>query len=116
MIIEYKTGYYTNKHENNKTVLETKKIQIKNLRKVFLQGTKRYVPINTYFGLWTNKYNMLTLVVINSGHIFHTTFAKSNKLVKKFIKEFLKINRFTKVISKEEFKKEIDHVRSILEI
>lgn len=107
MIIEY---------EKNKHTTETFKFEIEDIKNVFLQGNNMWDNVNSYFGIWesNNRVTVVTITgykTINYDYCFDTGFSTIC-----YIKEYLGKNNNVKIISKEEFKEQIDHIRKRLEI
>lgn len=107
MIIEY---------EKSKYVKEKSQIEIKDTKNVFLKGTNPYDGLNTYFGIWTKNDGLAIVNITSWRNISYKYYLDKNMSTKVDIELYLQHSNNIKVISKEEFKKEIDHVRSILEI
>ena len=103
MLIEYETSKY---------VKEKAQIEIQDTKNVFLQGKNPYDGLNTYFGIWTKK-DGIAIVNITSWRNISYEYSLNTE---QYIKKYLENNKNVKIISKEELKKELDHVRSILEI
>lgn len=107
MLIEYEIS----KFEKQKA-----QIEITDPKNVFLKGTNPYDGLNTYFGIWT-KDNGLAIVNITSWrNISYKYYLNKDLSTQVDIELYLEHNNNVKIISKEEFKKEIDHIRTILEI
>lgn len=107
MIIEY---------EISKFVKEKAQLEIKDTKNVFLQGTNPYDGLNTYFGIWTKKDGLVIVNITSWRNISYKHYLSKNLSTENDIKQYLQYNNNVKTISKDEFKKEIDHIRLILEI
>lgn len=104
------------KYEISKFVRKKAQIEIKDTKNVFLKGTNPYDGLNTYFGIWT-KEDGIAIVNITSWRNIRYEYSLSKKIyTEQYIKKYLENNINVTIISKQEFKKEIDHIRSILEI
>lgn len=107
MVIKYKTGRYLS---------ENRKIEIKDTKNVFLKGRNPYDHLPTFFGIWING-NGLSIVTIVSYHTISYKYYFNIKLPTKCdIQNYLQNNDNVKIITKNEFKEQMDHVRSILKI
>lgn len=107
MVIEYKTGKY---------VSENKKIEIEDTKNVFLEGINPYDTLPTFFGIWT-KGNCLSIVTITSyRNISYKYWLSTNGCTESHIRRYLEYNDNVKIITKNEFKAQMDYVRSILKI
>ncbi len=107
MLIEYETSKY---------VKEKAQIEITDTKNVFLQGKNPYDCLNTYFGIWIKRDGIAIVTITSWRNISYEYSLSKNIYTEQYIKKYLENNKNVKIISKEEFKKEIDHVRSILEI
>lgn len=107
MLIEYETSIY---------VKEKAQIEIQDTKNVFLQGKNPYDGLNTYFGIWTKKDGIAIVNITSWCNISYEYSLNKNIYTEQYIKKYLENNKNVKIISKEELKKELDHVRSILEI
>lgn len=107
MLIEYETSKY---------VKEKKQIEIEDTKNVFLKGINPYDALNTYFGIWTKEDGISIANITSWRNISYKYYLNKNLSTKEDIELYLQHNNNVTVISKEEFKKEIDHVRTILEI
>ena len=107
MIIEY---------SKDKFVKENHTIEIEDTKNVFLQGTNPYDGLPTYFGIWNNKGNLIFVTIISWRTISYQRWLSPNGYTESNIKDYLKNNRNVKTISREEFKKQIQNIRQILEI
>ena len=107
MIIEYKVGKY---------IYEDKKIEIKDDKNIFFKGTNPYDGLSTYFGIWENE-NGLAMVTIISNRNISYEYSRS-KVIHTLpdIKKYLEGNRDVKIISKKEFKDQLDRIQKIIEI
>lgn len=107
MIIEYEKCEY-------KT--ETKQIDIEDTKNVFLQGTNQYVGLPTYFGIWNNKNTLVIVTITSYRTINYQRYLSTSLHTECDIEKYLKNNNNVKTITKEEFKKEIENIRELLEI
>ncbi len=107
MVIEYTTSKY---------VSEIKKIEIEDTKNVFLEGRNPYDNLPTFFGIWI-KGNCLSIVTITSyRNISYKHWLSTNGCTESHIRRYLEYNNNVKVITKDEFKEQINHIRSIFEI
>ena len=107
MIIEYK---------NNNIKRESKKIEIENTKNVFLKGKNPYDGLDTYFGIWNNNNTLVIVTIISWRTIYYERYLNTSVYTACDIKKYLEQNKNVKVITKAEFKKQIDNIRSIMEI
>lgn len=107
MIIEYETGKY---------VKETKKIEIKDTKNVFLKGNNIFDGLDTYFGIWVNNKKISIVTIISYRTITYKHFLNENLSTLCDIQEYLKHNDNVIIIEKKEFEKQINHVKSIFKI
>ncbi len=107
MIIEYET---------NKCIKEKQKIEINDTKNVFLQGINPYDGLSTYFGIWINN-NYLVIATLISGRNISYEYTSSKSIYTECdIKKYLESNKNVKVISKDDFTKQLLRVAKILEI
>lgn len=107
MIIEYETSKY---------VKETKKIEIKDTKNVFLKGNNIFDGLDTYFGIWVNNKKLSIVTIISYRTITYKHFLNENLSTLCDIQEYLKHNDNVIIIEKKEFEKQINHVKSIFKI
>lgn len=107
MIIEYETSKY---------VKETKKIEIKDTKNVFLKGNNIFDGLDTYFGIWVNNKKLSIVTIISYRTITYKHFFNENLSTLCDIQEYLKHNDNVIIIEKKEFEKQINHVKSIFKI
>ncbi len=107
MIIEYEISKY---------VKENKQIEILDTKNVFLKGKNPYDNMDTYFGVWIND-NNLSIVTIKSWHtISYKSYLNTNLDTESDIQEYLNNNKNVTIITRDEFKEQIDNIRSILKV
>lgn len=104
------------KYENNKYVKEMKEFEIEDPKNVFLQGTNPYDGLDTYFGIWKNNNTLVIVTIISYRNISYECWLNTNLYTEGEIKKYLRENNNVKTITKNEFKEQIDHIRSIIEI
>lgn len=107
MIIEYETSKY---------VKETKKIEIKDTKNVFLKGKNVFDGLDTYFGIWINNKSISIVTIISYRTITYKHFLTEHFSTLYDIQEYLKHNDNVIVIEKKEFEKQINHLKSIFKI
>lgn len=107
MIIEYEIS----KYEKEKV-----QIEIKDTKNVFLKGTNPYDGLSTYFGIWTKEDGISIANITSWRNITYKHYLSKDLSTETEIQLYLQYNNNIEVITKNEFKKEIDHIRSILEI
>lgn len=107
MIIEYETS---------KFVKEKKQLEIPDTKNIFLSGKNPYDGLDTYFGIWNNKNTLVIVTIISWRTIYFERYLNTNLYTDSDIKKYLEQNKNVKVITKAEFKKQIDNIRSIMEI
>lgn len=107
MIIQYEVSKYTKEH---------KQIEIQDTKNVFLKGTNPYDGLPTYFGIWNNKNTLVIATIISWRTIKYERWLSLSGYTESYIKEYLSQNKNVQVISKDEFKEQIDNVREIFEI
>ena len=107
MIIEYETSKY---------IKEKQKIAINDTKNVFLQGTNPYDGLSTYFGIWINNNYLVIANLISGRNISYEYTSNKNIYTECDIKKYLESNKNVKVISKDDFTKQLLKVVKILEI
>ncbi len=107
MIIEYETSKY---------VKENQRIEIPDTKNVFLKGKNPYDGLDTYFGIWNNNNTLVIVTIISWRTIYYERYLNTSVYTACNIKKYLEQNENVKVITKAEFKKQIDNIRSIMEI
>lgn len=107
MIIEYETSKY---------VKEKNKLEIVDTHNVFLNGKNPYDGLDTYFGIWTNKNTLVIVTIISWRTISYKCYLKTSLPTKNDIQEYLEHNKNVKIITKDEFKEQIQNIRSIIDI
>lgn len=107
MIIEYET---------NKSVKEKQELEIEDTKNVFLKGTNPYDRLPTYFGIWSNNSGLSIVTIISYRTISYQHLLNKNLHTECDIKEYLKSNNNVQVITQNEFKELIQHIRTIFEI
>lgn len=107
MIIEYKTGRF---------IKESDQIEIADTKNVFLRGKHPDHRYTTYFGIWIHE-ETIRIVTIMGWHIIdYKCYLSSNLPVKDDILEYLEHNTDIKIITKDEFKEQVQHIRKIIDI
>ena len=94
MVIEYEVSKFVN---------ETKSIDIKDTKNIFLKGTNPYDGLYTYFGVWTNKKYLCIVTLISNRCVSYDCTLNKNVYTECDIKKYLSENRNVKIISKAEF-------------
>lgn len=107
MVIEYETS---------KFVKEIKKLEISDTKNVFLKGKNILDNLPTYFGIWVNNGGLSIVTIISYRNISYKYYLNTNLPTECDIQEYLKFSEHIEIISKEEFKKQIDIVKEIMEI
>lgn len=107
MVIEYETSTF---------VKETHQIEIKDTKNIFLKGTNPYDGLNTYFGVWTNKNYLVIATLISNHNISYEYSLDKNIYTSIDIKKYLENNKNVKIISKDEFRKQLHQTISLFEI
>ena len=107
MIIEYEK--YTMSKENGR-------IEIENTKNVFLKGNNPFDNLDTYFGIWTNNNGLSIITIISYHTITYKHYMNANLSTICDIQEYLKNNNDVKIIQKEQFEKQINHIRTIFKI
>lgn len=107
MIIRYETSKYME---------ETKEFEIEDPKNVFLKGTNPYDGLPTYFGIWNNNNTLVIVTIISYRNISYERWLNTNLYTENDIKKYLKCNNNVKKITRNEFKEQIEHIRSIIEI
>lgn len=107
MIIEY---------EISKFEKEKKQLSINDAKNIFLQGTNPYDGLNTYFGIWTTNNYLVIATLISGRNISYEYYSNKNVYTERDIKEYLEVNKNVKIISKKQFKEQLQRINTILEI
>ena len=107
MVIEYETSKY---------VTETKKLEISDTKNVFLKGRNTYDNLPTYFGIWINNGGLSIVTIISYRNISYKYYINTNLSTRCDIQDYLKYSKDIEIISKDEFKEQINHIKTILEI
>ena len=107
MVIEYETSKY---------VTKTKKLEISDTKNVFLKGRNTYDNLPTYFGIWINNGGISIVTLISYRNISYQYYINTNLSTEIDIKNYLKYSKDIEIISKDEFKEQISHIKTILEI
>ncbi len=104
------------KYETSNLVKERRKLDIEDTKNVFLKGTNPYDGLSSYFGIWTNEGYIVIVTIISWRNVNYKCYLNKNLSTENDIKEYLKYNKNVKIISKDEFKEQIDNIRKILKI
>lgn len=107
MVIEY---------EKCKIIKENYKIEIDDTKNVFLKGKNPFDNLDTYFGIWPNKEGISIITIISYRTITYKHYLNTNISTIYDIQEYLKNNDNVKIIQKDQFEKQINHIRSIFKI
>lgn len=104
------------KYETNKYEPEIQEIEIKDSKNVFLQGKNMWDNTDTYFGIWKKESSLTIVTIISYRTINYKHYLTTSLSTVEYIKEYLKYNNDVKVILKEEFEEQINHIRLILKV
>ena len=107
MLIEYEVSKY---------VKEQKCIEIEDTKNVFLKGTNPYDGLNTYFGIWTNSHYLSIVTLISNRSVQYDCTTNKNVYTECDIKKYLSNNNNVSKISKNEFIRQLDNFKMIIEI
>lgn len=107
MVIEY---------EKYKFTKENGKIEIDDTKNIFLKGTNPFDNLDTYFGIWPNNGGLSIVTIISYRTITYKHYLNTNLSTICDIQEYLKNNDNVKIIQKDQFEEQINHIRSIFEI
>lgn len=102
--------------EKLKLSKEKYKIEIEDTKNVFLKGTNPFDNLDTYFGIWPNNGGLSIVTIISYRTITYKHYLNMNLSTICHIQEYLKNNDNVKIIQKDQFEKQINHIRSIFEI
>ena len=105
MTIEYSIKKY---------IKETMSIDIVDTKNVFLKGKNIYDNTTTYFGIWDNGEEIVIAILVKNRYIYYTTSKIKSVFTEEDIKEYLSENKNVTVISREEFKENLDRIKSRL--
>ena len=72
--------------------------------------------MNTYFGVWINNNTLSIVTIISWRTISYKSYLNTNLSTKNDIQEYLNNNKNVTIITRDEFKEQIDNIKSILEI
>lgn len=103
MIIEYEVSKY---------IKEIQKLEIKDTKNVFFKGRNTYDNLPTYFGIWNNDGILLTIISYRTINYKH--YLNENLSTKYDIEQYLKCNNNIEIISRDEFKEQINNIITIL--
>lgn len=103
-------------YETSKFVKEKQKLEIEDTKNVFLQGTNPYDGLPTYFGIWINNNRLSIVTIISYRNISYEHWLSPNGYTESNIRKYLENNNNVRIITKDEFQKQISHIKSILEI
>ena len=103
-------------YETRKFIDEKRQLNIEDSKNVFLKGTNPYDGLPTYFGIWQNNNKLSIVTIISYRNIKYASYLNTSLSTENDIKEYLRYNNNVKVIAKDEFKKQIHHINSILRI
>ncbi len=107
MIIEYETSKY---------LKEKKQLEIEDTKNIFLKGRNMYDNLPTYFGIWANNGGLSIVTITSYRTISYEHYLNTNLSTLCDIREYLRNSKNVEVIEKNEFKEQMDHIRSIFEI
>ena len=107
MIIEY---------EKNKYVTEIKQLEITDSKNVFLKGKNMYDNLPTYFGIWENNGGLSIVTIIRYCIISYKYYLSTNLSTVCDIQEYLRNSNNVEIINKDEFKEQINYIKSIFKI
>lgn len=107
MIIEYETSKY---------LKEKKQLEIEDTKNVFLKGRNMYDNLPTYFGIWVNNGGLSIVTIISYRTINYEYYLNANLSTLCDIREYLRNSKNVEIIGKDEFREQINHIRSIFEI
>ena len=107
MIIEY---------EKNKYVTEIKQLEITDSKNVFLKGKNMYDNLTTYFGIWEKNAGLSILTIIRYSIIRYKYYLSTNLSTVCDIQEYLRNSNNVEIINKDEFKEQINYIKSIFKI
>lgn len=107
MIIRYKTSKYVEKYCE---------LEIKDSKNVFLKGRNIYDNLPTYLGIWNNDGMLSIVTIISYRTINYKHYLSENLSTKYDIEQYLKCNDNIEIISRNEFKEQIDKIITILNI
>ena len=96
-------------------IKENKTIEIENPKNVFLKGKNPYDNLDTYFGIWINKGNIVIVSIISYRVISYKRYLGTNLHTEQDIREYLENNNTVLPISKEKFKEQLDYIKDIFE-
>lgn len=103
-------------YETRKFIDEKRQLNIEDSKNVFLKGTNPYDGLPTYFGIWQNNNKLSIVTIISYRNIKYASYLNTSLSTENDIKEYLRYNNNVKIIAKDEFKKQIQHINSILRI
>lgn len=107
MVIEYEISNF---------VKEKRSIDIEDTKNVFLTGTNPYDGLDTYFGIWTNKFYLCIVTLISNRCVSYECTFNKNIYTECDIQKYLKDNKNVKVISKAEFIEKLNDFKEKIEI
>ncbi len=103
-------------YETRKFVDEKRQFNIEDSKNVFLKGINPYDNLPTYFGIWENDNKLSIVSIISYRNIKYGCYLNTNLSTESDIKEYLRYNDNVKIITKDEFKEQIQKINSILRI
>lgn len=103
-------------YETCKCTTEEQQIEITDTKNVFLQGTNPFDGLDTFLGIWTNKNRLLVVTLTSHRNMSYKGYLNLNLPTEDEIRKFLKSSTNVKVITKDIFKKQINNIKSMVEI
>lgn len=107
MVIEYKPS---------KVIKMNNKLEITDTKNVFLKGKNPDNWFDTFFGIWPNDRGLVVITIIGWHTIKCKCYLDSNVSTNGDIQMYLENNKDVEIIPKEDFKFQIENMRSVMEI
>lgn len=107
MIIEY---------EKNKYVTEIKQLEITDSKECIFKRQKYVCNLPTYFGIWENNGGLSIVTIIRYCIISYKYYLSTNLSTVCDIQEYLRNSNNVEIINKDEFKEQINYIKSIFKI
>lgn len=83
---------------------------------MFLKGKNTLDNLPTYFGIWDNNGCLSIVTIISYRTITYKYYLNTKLPMESDIQNYLKFNDNIEVISKDEFKSQIEFIKEIMEI
>ena len=104
------------KYNESKYISKEKTIEIENPRNVFLKGTNIFDGLNTYLGIWINGEYLVKVTIMRSNCVYYEYLQEEYVSPESTINKYLEYNQDITTISREDFEKQLDKLKTIINI